>query len=92
MRLRPRAVLLIAMVAAVVVFCVVQDRVTAAGARQYVTLQRAAAEGRTQPVAMDEIMRPAVRRSVEQASVWSAAVIAAGAATAGVIRRRGGDA
>ena len=92
MRMLPRTVLAIAGVIAAVVFCVVQDRLTAAGARQYVELQREAAEGRRDPVTVDEIMRPAVRRSVAQASASSAVVIVAGAITAGMLGRRGGRA
>jgi hypothetical protein len=93
MPIRPRAVLLIAVTTAIVVFCVVQDRVTADGARQYAELQRAAAAGHGDPVTLDEIMRPAVRRSVQQASAWGAVVIGAGIIAAGVLRSRsGGDA
>ena len=91
--MRPRTVVLIALTAATVVFCVVQDRVTADGARQYVDLQRAAAAGQGSPVTLDEIMRPAVRRSVQQAMAWSLGVMLAGVAWAGVLRSRsGGDA
>jgi len=89
MRLRPRTVLLIALMAAVVMFCSVQDRVTASGARQYVDRQQAAAAGRGNPVSVDEIMRPAVRRSVEDASLWSALVLGAGVVAAVVLRRVG---
>ena len=92
MHVRPRTVLMIAAILAAVVFCVVQDRVTAAGARQYVELQRAAAEGRRPAVTIDEIMRPAVRRSVAQASAWSAVVMVAGAVTAAMVTRPGGGA
>jgi hypothetical protein len=88
----PRTILISAAILAVVVFCVVQDRVTADGARQYVELQRAAAEGQRNPVSIEEIMTPAVRRSVAQASVWSAVVMGAGAITAGMVGRRGGRA
>jgi hypothetical protein len=84
---RPRAILLAALVAAAVVFCVVQDRVTAAGAQQYVTLQRAALAGQGQPVTVDGVMRPAVERSVRQAAMWSALVMAGGVAAAVGIAR-----
>ena len=89
MRPRPRTVLLLALVTAVVVFCGVQDRGTASGARQYVDRQQAAAAGRGEPVSVDEIMRPAVRRSVEDASLWSALVLGAGVVAAVVLRRVG---
>jgi hypothetical protein len=78
-------VLVATVIMAAVVFCFVQDRATADGARQYADIQRAAAEGRRHPVTVDEIMGPAVRRSVVQASFWAAAVMVAGAAVAWVI-------
>jgi hypothetical protein len=63
-------------VAAVGVFCVVQDRVTAAGARQYVRMHReAAAAGGPEP-SLGQMMDRAVRQSV-----WYGLV--AGGATAG---------
>ena len=79
MALRPRAVLVMTAIAAVVVFAVIQDRITAAGARRYVAIQREAIAGRGQPVAVDDIMRPAIARSVHQGLVWGAVVLAAGA-------------
>ena len=79
-------------VAAGVVFCGVQDRITAAGARRYVAVQRAALAGEGPMTTIDAIVRPAVRRSVEQGLLWSGA--AAGASAAGIVlwgrrRRRG---
>jgi hypothetical protein len=91
MRLSPRAILAIAVIIGAVVFCVVQDRVTAAGARQYVDLQLAAAQGRGAPVTVDEIMGPAVGRSVAQGLMWSAVVIVMGTIAAFAVRQtRGG--
>ena len=84
--MRARAVLLTAFVAAVVVFCVVQDRVTARGAQQYAQRQRLALAGDAIPVTIDEVMAPAVRRSVQQGLLWSAVVMAAGVVLA--MRRR----
>ena len=89
MGIRPRTVLMIALVVAFVVFCAVQDRITAGAARQYVDLQRAAAPGVGRPVTVDEVMRPGVRRSVERAALWSAAVMGAGAVAAAALRRMG---
>lgn len=83
-----RTVLAIAVIVAAAVFCIVQDRVTAAGARQYVELQRAAAEGQRSPVTVDDIMKPAVRRSVAQASIWSAVVMVVGTIAAFAVRDR----
>ena len=87
--MRPRVVLWVAAAAAAGVFAVVQDRVTASGAQQYVELQEAAAAGRGTPVTVDEIMGPAVRRSVEHASMWSVVVLGAGAVAAAVLQRVG---
>ena len=88
MALRPRAVLVIAAIAAVVVFAVVQDRITAAGARRYVAIQREAIAGRRQPVTVEDIMQPAIARSVHQGLVWGGVVLAAGAGAAGALSRR----
>lgn len=90
MNMRPRTVLFLSLAAATVVFCIVQDRVTADGARQYVELQRAAAAGRGHPVTLDEIMKPAVGRSVRQATAWSLVVVVAGVAAARVVHTRSG--
>jgi hypothetical protein len=87
MALRPRAILVITAIAALVVFAVVQDRVTAAGARRYVTIQRDAIAGRAQPVTVDEIMKPAIASSVHQGLMWSALVLVAGAGLAMAARR-----
>jgi hypothetical protein len=82
----PRTVLFMAVIVAAIVFCGVQDRVTAAGARRYVDLQQAAAQGRGARVTVDEVMRPVVRQSVAAGSAWGAVVLAAGAVLAGTLR------
>ena len=82
-------VLTATVVAAVIVFCAVQDRVTAAGARRYVALQREAAAGGRAPVSVDDIMRPAIARSVRNGLAWSGGVVAAGLIVAAVAGRRG---
>lgn len=64
--------------AAIAVFLLVQDRVTAGGAREYVTRQRAAAVGQMPAVTIDEVMVPAVRRSVRAGALWGAAVLVSG--------------
>jgi hypothetical protein len=64
------------------VFLVVQDRVTAGGARDYVMRQRAAAVGEMPAVTVDEVMRPAVTRSVRAGLLWGGVVLAAGVALA----------
>jgi hypothetical protein len=87
---RPRTILLITVAAAVMTFAVVQDRVTAAGARRYVALQREAAAGQRESVGIDEVVKPAVRQSVHQGLVWSGAVLAAGIALAALTGRSRG--
>jgi len=74
--------------AALVVFLVVQDRVTAGGAREYVARQRASAVGQAPAVTIDEVMRPAVTRSVRVGLLWGGLVLAAGLATAAISARR----
>jgi hypothetical protein len=76
-------------VAAFVVFCIVQDRLTARGADRYVRLQRAAAAGAGPAVTIDQIMKPAVHNAVQQGLMWSAAVVGCGIAGAAVVARRG---
>lgn len=75
-------------IVALAVFCVVQDRVTAAGARRYAALQRDALAGRGRAVTIDEVMRPAIDRSVQQGLFWGGAVMVAGFSVAGAIARR----
>jgi len=88
MALRPRSILLVTTLAALVVFAAVQDRITASGARRYVAIQRDALAGRTQLVTVDEIMRPAVRRSVQQGLIWGGLVLVVGIGVAGAVARR----
>ena len=88
MRLRPRAIAVATAIVALAVFCVVQDRVTAAGARRYAALQRDALAGRGAAVTIDEIMRPANRQSVRQGLYWGGGVRVAGLCIAGALARR----
>jgi hypothetical protein len=74
--------------AAVVVFAVVQDRVTVAGVGEYVAAYRDAADGRRAPVTIDEIMEPAVERSVREGALWGGAVLLAGVTGILAARRR----
>ena len=82
MSVRVRWIVLASIAAAVAVFLVVQDRITAAGARDYVARQRAAAAGQAPAVTIDEVMRPAVARSVRAGLLWGGVVLAAGLAIA----------
>ena len=76
------------LLAGFVVFCGVQDRITAAGARRYVARQREALAGNGRLVTIDEVMGPAVDRSVRQAALYGGAVAAAGVALGALRRRR----
>ena len=78
---------LLSFAAAVIVFCVVQDRVTAAGARRYVAQQRQAIEAGHPPIAIADVMEPAIRRSLQQGASWGGLVFVAGLA-GGALRRR----
>jgi len=75
-------------IAAIVVFAVVQDRVVVAGVGEYVSASRDAAAGRRAPVTIDEIMKPAVARSVRDGALWGGAVLIAGLGGTRAARRR----
>jgi hypothetical protein len=76
--MRGRAAIIAVSTAAIATFMVVQDRVTMAGARDYVMRQRAAAVGEMPAVTVDEVMRPAVTRSVRLGLLWGGVVLTAG--------------
>lgn len=80
---------LITAIAALVVFSIVQDRVTAAGANRYAALQREALAGHGRAITVDEVMRPAIRSSVRQGVFWGGGVMILGLSAAGVVSRRG---
>ena len=80
--------LLFSLPAAVVVFAIVQDRITADGAQKYVALQRSALASGGSPVAVEDVMRPAIRRSVEQGALWGGLALLVGAGAARVTRNR----
>jgi hypothetical protein len=80
--------LVITAVAAFVAFCLVQDLVTAAGARRYVWIQQEAMAGHTHPVTVDEVMTPAIRASVRDGLLSAGAVVVIGSALVYVRRRR----
>ena len=67
--------------AAVIAFCVAQDRGTSAGVGRYIAAQRAA------PVTIDEVMGPANRAAVHEGLRWSGRVAMAGLIGALVFRR-----
>jgi hypothetical protein len=84
----PRTIVVLTAVVTVLTFAVVQDRVTAAGARRYVALQRETVTRDAPPVSIDEVVRPAVQRSVTQGLLWSGGVLAGGLAMAAYSGRR----
>jgi hypothetical protein len=88
---RARAILVATAVLASATFCVVQDRVTAAGARRYVSLQRAALAGGGPLVTIDEVMRPAIDRSVRQGLAWAGLVAGVGVVAAVAVQRQNDD-
>lgn len=83
-----RGILWFTVAVALAVFCVVQDRVTAAGARRYVALQRAALARGGPLVTIDAVMQPAIDESVRLGLIASGAVAAVGVAAALAVRRR----
>lgn len=87
--MRRRHLLIVAALAAVVTFAIVQDRVTAAGARRYAAQARqAAAAGQPLDASVDEVMAPAIADSVRRGALWGGLVFMGGAALAFVIGRR----
>ena len=83
-----RAVVLGSVAGALMVLAAVQDRVTAAGARQYITLQSAALAGNGAPVTIDAVMAPAVRDSVRRGMLWGGVVLGVGLAAAAAVSKR----
>jgi len=82
-----RRIVVLSFLAAFVAFCIVQDRVTAAGASRY-ALQALAAVDHHQPVApIDSVMRPAIRRSVALGLASAGVVLVAGLGTAAAVAR-----
>lgn len=85
---RVRVIVLLTLAAAAIVFAYVQDRVTASGAREYVMRQGEAIERRSSSVAIDEVMEPAVDRSVWQGLKWGTIVLLVGLAAAAFVGTR----
>lgn len=76
--MRARRILALTVFAALVAFAVVQDRTTADGARRYVALQRDALAGRGKRVTIDEVMQPAIDRSVRDGLLAASGVVIIG--------------
>jgi hypothetical protein len=83
-----RRLFLASCLAAVAVFALVQDRITARGTDQYVRAQQAAAAAGTTAPTLDAVMRPAVARSVRAGLLSGGLVVAVGAAGAALAARR----
>jgi hypothetical protein len=82
-----RRLIVLTFAAAFVVFCIVQDRVTAAGASRYAR-EALAALDRHEPVApIDSVMGPAIRRSVGLGLASAGVVLAAGLGSAAAMSR-----
>jgi ABC-type Fe3+ transport system permease subunit len=88
MRVTVARVVVLTAIAAVAVFCIVQDRVTAAGAQRYVRVQREAIAREAPLVTIDGVLRPAVHQSVVDAGLAAGVVILCGAVGAIVVARR----
>ena len=73
-----RRLSLLTVVGAFVAFCVVQDLVTAAGARRYVEIEEEALAGAGPRVTVDQVMKPAIAQSVRDGLLASGAVAALG--------------
>ena len=74
-------------VAALVVFAVVQDRLTVAGVGQYIAASRDVVSGGRARVTIDEVMEPAVTHAVRQGALWGGAVLVAGLVGTFAVRR-----
>jgi hypothetical protein len=71
-------VLIVTCALALATFAVVQDRVTAAGARHYAAIQRGNVATRARPVTIEEIMAPAIDRAVLWGGAAASVVIILG--------------
>jgi hypothetical protein len=79
----------VTVVVALAVFCVVQDNITANGARRYVRIHReAVASGASATVTVDEVMTPAIRRGVVAGLLSAGGVLVVGLSLARWYARR----
>ncbi len=76
---------------AIMVFAVVQDRVTAAGARRYAATSRQALESGRQSVAVGDVMGPAIRSSVRWGAASAGLVLVVGLGVVWLTRLKAGQ-
>jgi hypothetical protein len=88
--MRHRRGVLLATAAALATFFIVQDQFTVVGSRQYAAIQREARAGQAAPVTVDEVMKPAIARSVRQGMLWGGVVLSVGLAVVAAVGRRSG--
>lgn len=84
-----RRLVVFTFVAAVAAFCVVQDRVTAAGAQRYARDAMAAIARHERVTPVDVVMEPAIQRSVRLGLAAGGTVLAAGLGAAALVVRSG---
>jgi hypothetical protein len=87
-------VLVVTCVMALVTFAVVQDRVTAAGARRYAAIKRASVGTQDSRVTIENVMAPAIRSAVQWGAAAAGVVIVLGAGLMTFVpreRRRAGE-
>jgi hypothetical protein len=77
----------VVVLAAVIAFCVAQDRGTSAGVGRYIAAQRAALAEGGLSVTIDEVMGPANHTAVREGLRWSGRVAMVGLIGALVVRR-----
>ena len=82
MTVRRRQVVLATCVIALATFAVVQDRVTAAGARRYAAMARQAVASGTPGVTIESVMTPAIRSSVRWGAASAGLVLVVGLSVA----------
>jgi hypothetical protein len=82
-----RLVVVFTFLAALAVFCVVQERITAGGAHDYAEQARAAIASHVRPASVDEVMRPRIHRSVRVGLSSAAGVLVLGLGAALILAR-----
>lgn len=87
--IRPRYLVAASVLAGLFTFAVIQDRITAAGARQYVAMQREQAAAGRAPVRVDAVMAPAIASSARQGALWGGGVFGLGLIVAAAAARLG---